>query len=69
MVYGGHTLYMYPGGAYSYFAGGPIVGYYSPPVYGTTVVATDGGGYVFLYVLGGIVLVVVIVGVLASLKS
>lgn len=32
-VIGGRTVYWYPGGGYSYYAGGPVMGYYDPPMY------------------------------------
>jgi len=62
-IVGGRTVYWYPGGGYSYIAGGPIVGYYDPyvapmPVNTFPAVEWILGGVVIIGCVAGIALVV-----------
>ena len=71
-VIGGRTAYYYPGGGYSYSIGGPIVGYYDPPVYAQTsmgqpviVQNTNSFGATVLWMVIGIVVIVGIIALIA----
>ena len=58
-IVGGRTVYWYPGGGYSYIAGGPIVGYYDPyiaPVPVSTFPAVE-------WILGGVVIIGCVAGI------
>lgn len=62
-VIGGRSVYWYPGGGYSYIAGGPIVGYYDPyvatvPVSPFPAVEWILGGVVIIGCVAGIAIVI-----------
>ena len=61
--YGGRTIYVFPGGGYSYYPGGAVMGYYSAPLYNDMPMGGGYGGGSGMNFLSTVVGLIVVAGV------